>query len=631
MERISYLFLLIWGTALSAEPTFQQSPEAERLYDFASREAQYHSLSHLTSAEVEYGSYGRIRSLHGRTGLIVTGANQLKSGDPATVILDKLRPMLLAGREEVLTVRRVVHLGNGERYIFMDQSIGGIPVIDGGVNVRVNRATEIVGVSSVFVPGLGVSRSPALSYESAAEYLERALIANELAVLPSIRLEASGWLAFWIDEGKVEQPRLIWMIHASYTDPQGSREDMIFGVDSENGQLRHAQKRTFDLNRTVYSLNGSTVVNVGSWPQQLTLLWNEGAPNPAEPYGYSIYQKVQNSAAAWAVAPTGMAYSTLRLVAHYGVADGAFWAGSYATPYLAFGNNRAFDADAIAHEYGHGVFVPWAPPQPAAIKFWDQWFAVNEFYGDLSALLTDVHVNGTTDYRVTNVRSLDNPRSIPGDFRDWYPSRRFAGLSDVAYSNSTIYGHALYLLLHGGYHVRAGQQSQAILGDTIPNIQVTAIPNAYAVADIFARALLDIAYAQQKVNGETLAAATVATANTHYGAQWASRVQSAWAAVGIGFGCSTPPATPAPTYTNHFCLGRYDIDWTQIPGVTYHAERGSTIQSWDLTGVTVTDGRLSSCNVQVASYSRFRMRACNGCGCSNWTPDYYMNYYSTCQ
>jgi len=137
-----------------------------------------------------------------------------------------------------------------------------------------------------------------LSYESAAEYLERALIAENLAVRPSIRLAPSGSLAFWIDEGISAQPRLIWMIQASYTDPQGSREDMTFGVDAENGQLRHAEKRIFHLNRTVYSLNGSTVVNVGSWPQQLTLLWNEGAPNPAEPYGYSIYQKVQNSVSA---------------------------------------------------------------------------------------------------------------------------------------------------------------------------------------------------------------------------------------------------------------------------------------------------------------------------------------------
>jgi len=266
-----------------------------------------------------------------------------------------------------------------------------------------------------------------------------------------------------------------------------------------------------------------------------------------------------------------------------------------------------------------------------AIKFWDQWFAVNEFYGDLSTLLTDVHVNGTTDYRVTDVRNLDNPKSRPGDFRDWYPDRRFAGLSDVAYSNATIYGHALYLMVHGGYHARAGQQSQPILGDTIPNIHVPPIPNAYHVADIFAHALLDITFLQNKVNGETLAAATIAAANAHYGAAWANSVQAAWAAVGIRFGCSAPPAVPNPIYTNHFFLGRYDINWTQIPGVSYHAERGSTIQNWDLTGVTVTDGRLGSCSTQVASYSRFRMRACNGCGCSDWTPDYYINYYSPCQ
>jgi len=188
MERFSYLFLflLIGGTALGAQPAFQQNADAERLYDFASREAQYLSLSKLTAAEVEYGSFGRVRRLQGQTGLIVAGANQLKSGDPATIILDKLSPMLLARKEDALSVRRVAPLRNGERYIFTDQSIGGIPVIGGGVNVKVSRADEIVAVSTLFVPGLDTSRSPALSCESAAEYLERALIAENLAARSSV-------------------------------------------------------------------------------------------------------------------------------------------------------------------------------------------------------------------------------------------------------------------------------------------------------------------------------------------------------------------------------------------------------------------------------------------------------------
>jgi len=433
-------------------------------------------------------------------------------------------------------------------------------------------------------------------------------------------------VAFWTNDGREVVPRLVWLIDARYSTPAGAAERMTFGVDAENGELRYATPETFGLNRTAWSMN----YNSANFPNSLTWLWNEGFPSSAVPAALSAYQLSQKPWLTWA--DVLMQYDDFEIVAHHPASHSSWY--SFASPtthWLLFGDFMAYELDAVAHEYGHGIYRPKMGPAP--YKWWDEYHAANEFYGDLSAVVTDIRDRGGAiehTWKITSdvVRNLKAPTTVVGDFRDWYPNRRFVGLSSsVAYSNSTIFGHALYLLISGGYHARVGGSAHPNSG-TIPAILVNPT-NSALVLQIFGVALLDMSIAGTPMNGPNLRAATVAAASTVAGATVAANVGNAWAAVGIGHACSAPPSVPTFEIQPEFCRGRHTITWSTSPNVKYHGELVRHPYSFDVAD-SVVDGTMNSCVQNVGGLSRFRMRACNACGCSAWSLPSTMQYYPIC-
>jgi Zn-dependent metalloprotease len=235
--------------AVAGPPTFQSSSDASRLYSPAARQAQYESLQRVAAAEIEYGPFGRLRSINGRTGLAVNDVSRLTEGASAAAILEPLKSMLMATSLDALRVRKLVH-AFGAWTIFMDQSIDGIPVIDAGLNVRVSETGEIILVSALFVPAdPSASRKPQLSAEVAIRRLKEHLVASnarEIAVSPATEAR----LAYWTDQGQNETARLVWRVHASHLNEAGSREQVDYFMDAASGEVVYLQRQAFGLNRT---------------------------------------------------------------------------------------------------------------------------------------------------------------------------------------------------------------------------------------------------------------------------------------------------------------------------------------------------------------------------------------------
>lgn len=204
----SLAFLLPLAT-VAAPPALQNAPEAARLYGLASREAQYHRLISIPDAVVEYGRFGRVRQIDGHTHLFLPDAGRLKQGDSAAPLFRELKPILLASGAESLVVSNVVPAPKGGHYVFTEQWIDGLPVIDARVNFIVSTDGEVHMMNSLFVPRGKATRTPKISLQPAKAKLEQALIDTEMADAGSVQLAPESSLAFWTNEGAEEMPSLV--------------------------------------------------------------------------------------------------------------------------------------------------------------------------------------------------------------------------------------------------------------------------------------------------------------------------------------------------------------------------------------------------------------------------------------
>jgi Zn-dependent metalloprotease len=628
------------------------------LYDFATREAQYRALLSMPSVEIQYAQSGRVELIEGSTALF-PAVKGLREGDKPDQLLRLLGPMLMATPLDGLRVRsledrkvRSEGFESGGYDVFLEQTINGLPVIDANVNLRTAETGELVVVSSRFVPAAGVSSIPALKLAGVKEIVLRDLVAGGLAAEGSVKLAAEGQLGYWTDNGQLDRPVLVWMLQARYRSSrdQGERESVQIAADAATGEVRKLQPTSFAMRRIVYSLNNDVDYDEDdNWQQRL--LWDEFPPNYGDTQAVAMYNNVQKPRDFWA--SVGWNYETVNLVAHWGVHDNAQYDTISTLPgvhTIIFGDDVAVDPDTASHEYGHGVYLNRSPSQPGS--WWAEWNAINEFYADLSAVFTDMaqrngafqdpntwligSINGTP------LRDLSNPKNplvyqaAYQNYRDWYPKRSWCCTrGGIAHQNMTIFGHAFYLLRHGGVHSRAGQRwsswPTSFSGDTIPTIPVTQISDNTRLKQIFVQALANMKLYSVEMNGTNMKFYTADVANALYGPTLKTNVETAWKAVGISHTCSAPPSRPAYTLWPGNCQGRYRMEWPGQAGVTYHAQVVPALYPWDTYGQTVTDGEVTQCKVNVPQKSRWRMRACNGCGCSAWTPDEYLDYWNICQ
>lgn len=633
MRAISALFVVVllvaaFETARAEPATLQRSEQAASLYSRELRDAQFERLRAMADVDVEYDQFGRVRTVNGASGIRVANAAQLKAGDSTGTLLGELKAILMATGSESLVVRHAAGAINGGQALFMDVSIDGIPVVDGGVNIRVNKDGEIDLLGSTFVSLASVDRTKIRRVEDSKEDLLSALEMTGTVVRAAVSFRGIPSLGLWTNNGSEPAPFLVWCFDVSYSTEQGESAGKRFFVDAVTGQLRGAHATQFGLNRTAYSLNytnGSTLV----------LLWNEGNV-PAQPDSSAIqmYTRVAKPIQTWSLVGAGLAYATLAVGAHHVQANNAVYdrLSPSNLPILMAGDNMVFQDDPIAHEYGHGIFMPLMSPQPSA--WWNEWFAANEFWGDISAALTSLNNSEGSPWQISNpvLRNLANPKLINSDYRDWYWERKFSWVppnvrEDMAYKNSTIYGLAFHLLVQGGTHPRAGQ---AALKGPIPSINVAATPHMVA-ASVFAYALVNLAVAGGGIDAYKLKAATEQTASALGGPVLVQNVTNAWLAVGVGYQCSSPPAIPVPTIRSQFCQGKYNISWAQTPNVTYHGMVRPWYSSFEISGQSTTDGPVASCKLNLPDRGYWRMRACNACGCSGWAGEYYLDYWSPCQ
>jgi hypothetical protein len=108
-------------------------------------------------------------------------------------------------------------------------------------------------------------------------------------------------------------------------------------------------------------------------------------------------------------------------------------------------------------------------------------------------------------------------------------------------------------------------------------------------------------------------------------------VSAAWDAVGVNYGCVTPPSISPTLYVSNFmCGGLHILDWDPVPGATtYFAEKVPAGYSWTLA-CPATDGPVNQCYQDNPITIRIRLQACNGCGCGPFGVDALLQYYEVC-
>lgn len=356
------LLLLLPLTIYGETPKLQQSLKAAQLYDLVTREGQYGALSAMPQVDVEYGAFGRIRKVEGSSGIHLSNAAQLKAGDKATELLERLRGLLMANGSESLLVKMLIRSPKGDgHFILTQQAIGGIPVLDARVNVFVSNSGEIQTINSLFTSQGIAGTSPELSAPLAKARLQEQAAGDE----SSLQVQTEGSLAFWTDDGQEATPRLLWLFDALYS--KGNETQLMrFGIDATSGELRLAQQLSFALNRTVYTNGYSDALTT---PLASARLWTEGNPNPNDGQANGMYLRVVDPIQTWA--GLSYAYDVVGLVAHYKFPNQAWHIyGTDNKSYLFAGDTYAVNDDAIAHEYAHGMFG-LRGDQPSGVAFWE--------------------------------------------------------------------------------------------------------------------------------------------------------------------------------------------------------------------------------------------------------------------
>jgi Zn-dependent metalloprotease len=596
--------------------------------------AQHNFLRSMPSAWVEYAPSGATRQIRGSLGLsLPKGGADFREGDSAPGLLSLVRPALLARGMETLTVtkNKVVGynkiIGANERVIRLEQSIRGIPVRSSAVVFSVNDQTgAIASVSANFLPDRGLPQKPVITASQAIVAVMKELAANDIKA-PAMSPEPPT-LAYVLG-ASIDEPdrlgRLVWCVE--FDDGHEINEGLVDAIDGRVITIRQVSSSA--LSRTVYSDNNQDHAGSSNLPTPLTLLFNEGGSH-SDPIAQNAYANAANVHQAYMSLvqrdSTQANGNTLNLVVHWGQpSPNARYVRSGGQDYFFFhdgsGSRQPFgnNLDIVAHEFGHGV----TRKEVGFDQFpSDGAQALDEAYGDFSAVLVDVANRGDTTAPATwviaegtytaapssGLRYWDNPARDNPWAKDWFPTRSLqTSVEGGQYLNSTIMGHAFYLLANGGTHVRAGTEE-------VPTIQVPAL-NIQKTRDIFFRALLgpDLL----PISGfSELRQATINAANQVYGSTDAQAVEKAWDAVGV-----CPPCANAPSHTElsveNFCPF-WKVQIPTVGGAVIYNLQSSRTPSFAIAS-TVSDNQSQGCDIEVYQWVYLRARSCNCCGCSPWS------------
>jgi hypothetical protein len=260
------------------------------------------------------------------------------------------------------------------------------------------------------------------------------------------------------------------------------------------------------------------------------------------------------------------------------------------------------------------------------------------------AISVDVQYRGTGPDETWRIAEGLFPNNPAGGFRsfrhplydffmspahnNWFPSRSFG--QATADMNSTIVGHAYYLMVFGGQH-------EDVASSQIPDISVTALAPLPAASELVASDIIMRAFRNVAMDGapvfSTLKAAAMSEALSQYGPVARDNVKTAFEAVGICHENSAPPtSSPLVQIEDFYCAGRFMTSWPAMPGVSrYYAEVSPAQFGFAFaTPVTDVDGGTNQCMFQTTGPMVYRIRGCNSCGCGPWSPTSYLPYWSPC-
>lgn len=608
-------------------------------------------LRRMSGVEVRYGENGAVSWMKGRTGIVLpAGLAGFKVGQSSRELLENIGPALLAaGTEELRVASVATHAGKAdaaerasspERAVNLVQYIRGREVQNSAVNVVLNQQTnEITLVVADFLPDRGLPHEAKLTAAQARAKVEAAMRDSVLDERRKVTFQDHpATLAYAFEEigdnGGIGGA-LVWVFQALQ---DGMPVEV--NVNALTGEV--LQVRSFvtaALNRDSYTASYSFLVP----PAGVTHLFGEAGPSPAQQIQYPLAAAAHSRAnlthtaflQVFARDSYDGAGGTIKLVTNYGSQIG----NAYYSPggWLMFADGSASkksgaeDLDVVTHEFTHGIFqnrvgiinnngpVDGAP-------------ALNEGFADWGTTVPDVFINGVPSVStwqmgsqnpnnpLDGVRNMWIPKSEDFWAVDWFPSRTQLLSGHSKYRNSSILGHAFYLLTNGGQHNRAGLPLSEV-----PVIPVTGLGYA-AARDVFYYSL----FTTILTPNSTYSSLKNATEAAALPAQLAS-VQQAWQAVGLNHNCSAAPQAPVITTWPAYCKGRYDITWPGVAGATrYDGQVTQANLGWAFAH-TAVDGDVTSCQQDLPNaYWMMRVRACNGCGCSGWSNIEYMQYYMPC-
>lgn len=620
-----------------ATAKLQKSEDLPIAVESDALQRQFDALSSMRLDTLKYSRQGPVTEIVGDTGVDLPPAvTSLKEGDTDSAIVDLFGDVLLARGTESLRVHSHFAVGDStKRTIKLLQSIRGIPVLNGGVALSYDDATKrVTTFVANFIPDRGLDTKPTLSAAEAESLVPAVLEATKESSEKDIEIQGDTHLAYYMNRAEVAPPKLVWVVRVQLQGVQWA-----YYVNAMTGIIVDRVAETQSLTRKVYDAQDQYLL----LPSQLPAPMSQGDinQNPSALEAYTYILNADTKLRQRFPVQSGFFPTSTRQIIRFAHPfpnashqiinniDYITYSGLIGTSVPA-----TTPSDVTYHEYSHGI-------AKRVFQFGTDTFdyegaALHEGFADIAAATVQIASTGaitSATWKVAEglfvplsslpVRSMANPTqgSYQQPSNDWYPLRAM-GLNS-GHFNSTILSHAYYLSIVGG------QASRWTL-PYIPDFLVPPLDFSPSSAEDRARQIYIQAFNAPQMFFEPgfmeMKTAAMDAALTMYGPAAQTSIKTAFEAVGVGYQCSAPPARPNPALTDLQCAGRFSVDWPSVPGADrYIVFVAPQLYGWPYGDVT-TDGNVNHCMMQIASPSMLRARACNNCGCSEWSNTDYMSY-----
>ncbi|KAB2845927.1 MAG: hypothetical protein F9K45_02965 [Melioribacteraceae bacterium] len=141
----------------------------------------------------------------------------------------------------------------GGTHVKFSQTYKGLPVVNGGILVSINKENKVTTLLSSYIPDLDIDINPKLSSSSALSIVENKLNLNEVKDLSQIKTE----LNIYEKNNKVY---LIWVVGVNLTDPFISKD---YYLDANTGEILKESKveQSFTGSGRVFNPDPVTALN----------------------------------------------------------------------------------------------------------------------------------------------------------------------------------------------------------------------------------------------------------------------------------------------------------------------------------------------------------------------------------